>query len=235
MKACISSKLCSHYCGDQSCAHYIFRKQGWSHCVVQEKETFKLKFLDGMLSHEVLDERPHLVVEYEGNVGSDEKDPLIEGEIEESIREGIPHICEEDEKMERLISGWMSLQTPNSRLVCAPPVLNGSMCMKTTSDGLSVKMFHCLNFAIQTCLIICKLLPNIYSLEAYEYAVLAQVQNQDFLFKKMCKKLLENILFPTCIFFSKMSKKLLIFSSFFRPITNIKGNFNYWGVHLLHI
>jgi len=34
-------------------------------------------------------------------------------------------------------------------------------------------------------------------------ARLAPVQNQDFLIKKMCKKLLENILFPTSIFFQK--------------------------------
>ena len=62
-----------------------------------------------------------------------------------------------------------------------------------------------------------------------------QVQNQDFLFKKMCEKLLENILFPTSIFFSKMSKKLFIFLSFFRPKIIIKVNFTYWGMHFLHI
>jgi len=61
------------------------------------------------------------------------------------------------------------------------------------------------------------------------------VQNQDFLFKKMCKKLLENISFPTCIFFSKMGKKLFIFLSFFRPKTGINLKFNYWGMHFLHI
>jgi len=32
-----------------------------------------------------------------------------------------------------------------------------------------------------------------------------------------------------------MSNNLFIFLSFFRPKTNIKVNFNYWGIHFLHI
>ena len=45
----------------------------------------------------------------------------------------------------------------------------------------------------------------------------SQVQNQDFLFRKMCKELLENILFPTCIFFQKWERNYLFSHHFSDP------------------
>jgi len=44
---------------------------------------------------------------------------------------------------------------------------------------------------------------DVSKLNLHTFMFTAQVQNQVFLFKKMCKKLLENITFPTCIFVQK--------------------------------